>query len=75
MSLKEQVAIVTGAGRGIGKGVALALPRAQAQVALGDTNRDGPTGQKRKFEPRMAARELTCWTSPGDWRRTSLSTM
>jgi NAD(P)-dependent dehydrogenase (short-subunit alcohol dehydrogenase family) len=49
MSLKEQVAIVTGAARGIGKGVALALARAQAQVALADTNRDGLNATEKEM--------------------------
>ncbi len=41
MSLNDQVAIVTGAARGIGKGVALALAKAQAHVVLADTNLSG----------------------------------
>ncbi len=36
MRLKDKVAIVTGAGRGLGRGIALKLGREGAQVAVAD---------------------------------------
>jgi NAD(P)-dependent dehydrogenase (short-subunit alcohol dehydrogenase family) len=41
MKLEGQVALVTGAARGIGKGIALALAREGADVAIVDLNGDG----------------------------------
>jgi NAD(P)-dependent dehydrogenase (short-subunit alcohol dehydrogenase family) len=40
MELKDQIAIVTGAGSGIGEGVALTLAREGAQVVVNDINLD-----------------------------------
>lgn len=40
MELKDRVALVTGGGRGIGQGIALALARAGAHVAVADINRE-----------------------------------
>lgn len=41
MLLENQVALVTGAARGIGKGVALALARAGANMAVTDISGEG----------------------------------
>ncbi len=38
MNLKGKVALVTGASRGLGRAIALALGRAGADVALTDTH-------------------------------------
>ncbi len=40
MELKDQVAVVTGAGRGIGQATAIALARAGANVGVNDINAD-----------------------------------
>ncbi len=50
MRVRDRVAIVTGAAMGIGKGIATALAREGARVAIADMNRD---------EGRRAADEIT----------------
>ena len=40
MSLKNKVALVTGAAQGIGKAIAVRLAREEAKVAIADVNLD-----------------------------------
>jgi 2-hydroxycyclohexanecarboxyl-CoA dehydrogenase len=50
MILKGRAAIVTGAGSGIGRGIALALSRAGARVAVVDVNEAGARAVVREIE-------------------------
>jgi 2-hydroxycyclohexanecarboxyl-CoA dehydrogenase len=52
MDLSGQAAIVTGAGQGIGRGIALALADAGADVALYDVNRETVADVAREVESR-----------------------
>jgi NAD(P)-dependent dehydrogenase (short-subunit alcohol dehydrogenase family) len=50
MELKDRVAIVTGAGRGIGEGIAVGLAREGARVVVNDMSLDEAQGVVRKVE-------------------------
>ena len=50
MKLKGKTALVTGAGRGIGRAIALALAREGAQVAVLDIGRESAEGVRREVE-------------------------
>ncbi len=50
MKLKDQVAIVTAAGRGIGKGIALALAREGARVAVNSYGEETTAGTVSEIE-------------------------
>ena len=46
VSLDGQVAIVTGAAQGIGRGIALVLAEAGARIVIGDIQDAGPTAEE-----------------------------
>lgn len=49
--LKDKIAVVTGAGRGIGRGIALALAREGAMVIVnynGSAERGGRSGRRNR---------------------------
>lgn len=55
MNLENKVAIVTGAGRGIGRGIALTLAREGAKVVLSDLNYDDCLSAATELEKSGAA--------------------
>jgi NAD(P)-dependent dehydrogenase (short-subunit alcohol dehydrogenase family) len=50
MELNGKTAVITGAGRGIGEGIALAVARAGANVVVNDMNLDNANGVVRAIE-------------------------
>ena len=70
LSLEGRVAVVTGAGRGIGAATARLLARAGAQVALLDRDAAGVTHTAEQIARRRAARRCrspTTSPTPSRW--------
>jgi meso-butanediol dehydrogenase / (S,S)-butanediol dehydrogenase / diacetyl reductase len=65
MSLKGKVALVTGAGRGIGKAAAIALAQAGADVAIADIDAASAEGTREAIEA-MGRRSLAVQADLGD---------
>ena len=69
MELKSKVALVTGAGRGIGRAIALQLANAGTRVAI---NYNASAAAAEALVAEIAESAVRCWplrlTSPG-WRR------
>ena len=62
--LENEVALVTGASRGIGRAIALALGGAGARVIGTATSRRGPRGSPRRSRRTDATGAGRCWTPP-----------
>ncbi len=63
-SLKDKVALVTGASQGIGRATALALAEAGAKVAVAARNADKLASLVAEIEGTAARRWPSRWTSP-----------
>ena len=59
MVLTDQVALITGAGRGIGRGVAARLAKAGASIAVVDI--DSEAAERSATEIKSAASVKTGW--------------
>ena len=55
MELQGQVAIVTGAGRGIGRATALERARLGADIVIAELDQAGPSAPPRRWAPSAAA--------------------
>ncbi len=51
MSVKDKVAVITGAASGIGKGIAATFVREGAKVAIADLNLDAATATAKELDP------------------------
>jgi NAD(P)-dependent dehydrogenase (short-subunit alcohol dehydrogenase family) len=57
--LKEKVAIVTGAGQGIGRAISMGLAREGAKIVVADINRQGAEAVAAELE-QAGAQSLAC---------------
>ena len=64
LSLDGQVAIVTGAAQGIGKGIALVLAEAGARIVIGDIQDAGPTVEEIRIGGGEAVSMIMDTSSP-----------
>ena len=69
MSLAEKVAIVTGAGGGIGREIAFAFARQGARVGIADLNLEGAnaTVEGRGRQMSHAKIRLNSWCATPSW--------
>jgi len=66
--LDDQVAIVTGAAQGIGKGIALVLARAGAKIVIGDIQDSSGTADELRASGAQAVTTLMDTSKPADDR-------
>ena len=70
LNLKDKVVIVTGAASNIGRGIALAMAREGAKVAIADVNIDGARKVAGECLAAGAPGALATRTDVGDWAST-----
>ena len=78
MRLSGKVAVVTGGGSGIGRGIVLAMAREGADIAIPDIqvmNAEKVAQEVTARRPELVSKLILCGTSPafgkpdGDWQR------
>jgi 2-hydroxycyclohexanecarboxyl-CoA dehydrogenase len=70
LNLKDKVVIVTGAASNIGRGIALAMAREGAKVAIADVNIDGANKVAEECLAAGAPGAIATRTDVGDWAST-----
>jgi len=70
LNLKDKVVIVTGAASNIGRGIALAMAREGAKVAIADVNIDGANKVAEECLASGAPGAIATRTDVGDWAST-----
>ena len=67
MQLKDRTALVTGASRGIGRAIALALAQEGADVAINYVSSEGPAGEVAEQIEKMGRRAMLAKADVADY--------